>query len=107
MGGSANDRSLPDFFRLLGKPINYEILKALASRKLTLPGLAKKVGRSKSHVCTYLSELHDSGLIDKSMEGGRKRYRVRVRGVKGFFDKGRKLLHEARAAWDEEETESG
>lgn len=48
-----------------------EILKALKDEKLTISGLARKVGLSKSVIWRRVRKLADLGLINKVDEGGK------------------------------------
>ncbi|MCD6428495.1 MAG: winged helix-turn-helix transcriptional regulator [Desulfurococcales archaeon] len=63
-----------------------EILRALKDEKLTISGLARKVGLSKSVIWRRVRKLADLGLINKVDEGG-KTYLSLTRSGEEFLSK--------------------
>ncbi|MHC5036743.1 MAG: ArsR/SmtB family transcription factor [Planctomycetota bacterium] len=92
MGEPSQELTLSRLFRIMGNPIALKLLECLGNRKYTLPGLVKRLKKSKPLICMYLSVLYKGGLIDKAIEKGKMRYWLKERGLKAVIKHGRKFL---------------
>ncbi|MHC4777180.1 MAG: hypothetical protein ACYTFG_01245 [Planctomycetota bacterium] len=84
--------SLSSLLKLLSKPLIIKLIDALGRRKYTLAGLAKKTNRSKPQVCMYVGDLIRLGFVSKAMEGGKMRYWLEDKSLRGIYRKARQTL---------------
>src|SRR5215217_4815755 len=68
--------SAPEFLRLAGHPLRWQLLRALAGRDRTVNELTGLVGEAQNLVSYHLAKLRDGGLITtrRSSADGRDAY---------------------------------
>ena len=80
--------------KLLGNPVILSIIVALGNRRYTLPALCRRLGKSKSLLCTYLGQLHRAGIVEKGEVLGRLRYWLKRRDIRLKVRRDMKMIRE-------------
>lgn len=66
----SNAARLPEAFRLLGDPVRWRLLRALARERLNVSELTRILSVAQSGVSRHLRLLKDGGLVNEERRGG-------------------------------------